>query len=450
MRLQLRTNTCCIWIASLILANSNAQVARAHGGPPSALGLIAINADGPNVVLLNEGLAFANDDGRWSFLCPSLWGDASVAAGKVPYALSIDGQSTWIIGSDDLYVAKGGVLTKQGRSDLTNASVVALTGNGSELFGLRLGTMGSEIVRIETAYTPPVWSSADYWSALTADADGFYLARVVNDRELGFLTLDPQGQTRAEFTIGVETMPARVVLKPTSRGLYAVLFDGNIHYALGSLADNRWQVLKEADGVIAGPQAGPDGQLWVSIGGQLQRITDGGFEPVDESRYVTCLGQWGGKAYACQSSDLYWLEEQGLGERFFQLNEFNGPNPAHVPAEAEEQCGNQWFLFRSDLLNSGLEPQDWPAPPTAAGAAGGGGAGTVAAGESPPAAAAAGSAAMTRAGTAAPPPTAPTESSGCACGLTGTGDTGPSLGGGLLLLALVVQRRRRRGGHPQG
>jgi hypothetical protein len=174
----------------------------------------------------------------------------------------------------------------------------------------------------------------------------------------------------------------------------------------------------------------------------LQQLTEAGFEPSAETRYVTCLGQWGDKPYACSGSELYWLTDQGLGELFFQLREFSGPDPALVPAEAEEPCGYQWLLFRGDLSNSGLDPQDWSAPPMDAGAGGSDAAADLDA--QPMAAGARGSA---EAGAAAPQPgaAAESESSGCSCALAGAGSARRPAHFGLLVLLFGLLRARHAG-----
>ena len=346
--------------ALLISMDVHVQVARAHGGSPSAMGLIAANERGANMVLVNEGLAF-NNDGLWTYLCPTLWGDDELSASKAPLAASLDGRSSWVVGSDDLYLAEAGTLTKLGRTDLMlTGSFVALEGSAGQVFGLRIGSMGTEIVRIEPTATPLVWSSADYYSALAVTPDAFHLARVLNEREVEFETLDRQGQRLARYSAALDSQPARVFIRPTSGGLYAVMFDGNLHYDLGLLVDGHWQKVQEAEASLAGPQAGPDGQLWVGLGGKLHKITDAGFESTPESRYVSCLDHWQSQAYACVGSELHWLTDEGLGPVIFQLQGFNGPNPALVPMALQERCGFQWQLFRIDLERTGLSPQDYP------------------------------------------------------------------------------------------
>src|SRR5262245_16688348 len=75
----------------------------AHGGPPEALGIVAASADGPSVLLLNEGLGLKVPE-AWSYVCPSLWGEVNQASGKFPKARSADGITSWVIGETDLFL----------------------------------------------------------------------------------------------------------------------------------------------------------------------------------------------------------------------------------------------------------------------------------------------------------------------------------------------------------
>ncbi len=360
-----------IWCVILVSLSFHTLRAQAHGGPPAVVGVVAAEPNGPSLVVLNEGLALSVD-GRWSYLCPSLWGDENLSSGELPLALSVDGRSSWIVGADDLYVLRDGTLTPQGRVDFSAASVSGLAPSGGELFALRFGAMGSEIVELTTGES--VWSSAEYWGSFTADAGGFYVARVHNELELVFLVLDRQGEQRAEFRLTTDTPPTRIEIRPTAMGLYVLRHHDSGRRALDVFAEGRWQNVLDGNEPLAGPQTGPDAQLWLSVNGQLNRIAGTVLTPIDDPRFITCLEQWGESAYACADRELYWLDAEGLGTRVFDLIRLSGPYPALVSAEVAERCEFQWLIFRNDLERAGLAPRDWadaqmPPPVEHAGAA---------------------------------------------------------------------------------
>ncbi len=443
--------TTSIWIATGFAIVSVTGTAHAHGGPPAALSVAAANDQGPTVVVLNEGLAALYRD-RWSFLCPRLWGEADVSSGKTPIACSADGIQTWVVGNDDLYAAEGGRLVPQHRPDLSGLHVLSLAAHGEGLLGLRISdTGGSEIVRIGADAAPPLWASDDYWSSFAVDGERLHLARLVNEVEIAFVTLDLRGEVVRQSRAVMERVSARVDVQPTGGRLFAAVWDST-RSVLGVVSDDGFQKVLEGDGVLHGPQASPGGTVFVALDTRLMRENAGNFERTAETRAITCLGSWAGKPYACSGSELYWLRDDGLGERFFHLEQFSGPPPEIVPEAAARECEFQWVLFRNDLMNTGLVPQEWGAASggtgglggsagTAAGAAAsaaGSGAGTAAAGAGTGAAGSSG-AGLDAAGSA--PAGASSDDAGCR--VAGTNEQTRAWAFVLCLGWLLLRARRR-------
>jgi hypothetical protein len=310
-------------------------------------------------VLLNEGLAVLRND-RWSFACPSLWGDPDTTAGKIPLAGSVDGIVSWIIGADDLYVVRDGVLTALARPDLSRAAVIALAGDHEALFGLSISSAGSSLVRINDAAKLPLYSSPEFWSALAIDDARIQLARITTD-EIVRTTLDRSGEVLEEFRSPIEGALAQIRLRPTAERLFAVLYDGQ-QYTLAELEQASLHVVLQSTGPIQGPQAGPDGRLWVALDGELMHEAGAGFAAVGEARRVTCLGQWGSAPYACSGAEIRRLDDTGLGARLFQLDQLSAPDAELVASDVARDCEFQWLLYRNDLERSGLEPRDFIDP----------------------------------------------------------------------------------------
>lgn len=310
------------------------------------------------MVLLNEGLAVLRED-SWSFLCPRLWGDADTASGKAPLALSVDGLTSFVIGADDLYIAQDGLLTPQGRPELSSSAVIALAADGDALLGLRIASSGSALVRIEADDTRELFVSPEHWSALAAAAGRLHLARSTGAGTLAVATLDREGELLEEFLVPLPAIPTQLHLRSAHARLFAVTFDGN-QYALTEVTAGSAKGLAASAGPIQGPQASGD-QLWIAVDGELMRATDAGFEAAGEPQRITCLGEWGGEPYACAGSSIHRLSPNGLGERIFDLNGLRPPDPARVPEAAARECEFQWLLFRNDLVRSGLSVGEWPA-----------------------------------------------------------------------------------------
>jgi hypothetical protein len=313
------------------------------------------------LVVLNEGLAFARAGDGWSFLCPSLWGDGSSASGKAPLASSIDGVISFVVGADDLYIARDGVLSHARRPELSGAALVELAAAGDALFGLKVTSEGSELVRVDGAPKPALYTSGEHFAALAANEGRFHLGRVSQTGELIVTTVDLDGQVLAENRVQMGLTSAQLRLRPSAQRMFALLIDGG-HFALGELGERSWQPIAQVDAPIEGPEASPDGRLWIAVEGVLMREAARGFEEVGEARSVTCLGRWGAWAYACAGAEVYRLETEGLGERIFDLARLAPPDPAHVPAAAADACQIQWALFHGDLERVGLAPLGQPLP----------------------------------------------------------------------------------------
>jgi hypothetical protein len=258
------------------------------------------------------------------------------------------------------------VLTAQGRPELSSTTVVALAGDDEAVFGLTSSSDGSAVVRIDEERGQALFVSTEFWSALALAGDHVELARVSNDSEFVRLVLDRAGDVQQEFRTTIEGVSPQVRLRPEGARTFAVLFGGE-QYTLGELDAERWVPLLSSRGSVEGPQASADGTLWIALEGELMREANGGFEPVSETRRVTCLGHFGGSAYACVGSDIYRLTDLGLGARLFQLEGFYGPDPSLVPAAATRECESQWLLYKNDLERTGYAPRDFIATASDAG-----------------------------------------------------------------------------------
>lgn len=347
-----------------LVAFSQAPVstAFAHGGPPAALGLLAANADGAEVILLNEGLALKRPE-AWSYLCPSLWGEVNQSSGKFPLARSADGIETWVCGGEDLYLLRDQKLVAQMRPEYRRNQMLGLANDAEHVYGLHYTgsgpRMSTNVVRLRSDGDAAFWQSDLYWTAITADARGVYVARVAAEKQLELVTLDKSGQEVSRGLAMVPLTPPEIQLHALGERIYVTATDGTLSM-FGYFEGSTWKEVLQDKLPIVGPQTSPDGTMWIAIGGVLQRVRDDKPEPVDETRIITCLEQWNDWHYACVGSDLFRLTESGVGERVFEMNNFHAPDPKLVPPEAEENCAQQWVLYSVDATRSGLMFVDWP------------------------------------------------------------------------------------------
>lgn len=371
---------CTLTLLSLLAFSPNTVAA--HGGPPAALGLLAANPEA-EVMLLNEGIALKRTEG-WSYLCPSLWGEIMLASGKFPLARSADAIETFVPGGEDLFVLRNGELTAQQRPEYRRNAMIALANDAKYVYGLHITTVGersmSEVVRLN-ADEPRFFPSEEYWGSITADADGVYIAGVPAANQLVLATLDKEGNEVSRATAMLDVTVYEVQLHALAGHVYVTATDGTTSL-VGYFDGGTWkEVLREKMSIV-GPQTSPDGTLWVAVGGALGRLKDGAVEPVDETRFITCLEQWNDWHYVCVGNDLHRLTESGVGEQVFQMQGLLGTDPKLISAEAKDYCAQQWTLYTIDATRSGLMFAEWPsdgsgtvepatADPGSAGAAGG-------------------------------------------------------------------------------
>src|SRR5262249_5584452 len=154
--------------------------------------------------------------------------NTSSTVAKVPLALSADGETSWVIGEDDLYRVSAGMFTPQRRTDLDSSHVELLAGDARGVFALVLTTSGTEIVQLDAAPPRVVWSSPAYWTSLVLDGDQLELARITDDATtLVLATVSFEGaMTGSRELPRAFRADTSVDLRPTPRGLYASMFDG--------------------------------------------------------------------------------------------------------------------------------------------------------------------------------------------------------------------------------
>jgi MYXO-CTERM domain-containing protein len=439
---------CVALIAELCLL---APPALAHGGPAVVIGIVAADANGPSVVLVNEGIGLKRG-AHWTFLCPSLWGNTSSMVAKVPLALSADGQTSWIAGEQDLYSLRDGKFESQGRSDLNSSHVELLAGDSRGVFALVLTDTGTEIVRFGDPAPAVIWQSTDYWSSFVLNGDLLQVARMTDDaKSLVLVSVNLTGEVADMKTIARDFPgDTSVDLRPTPKGLFAMMSNGTDRM-LVAIENATLRVVTHSMTPILGPQASPDGSLWIVADDKLQQAVADTYAVVDDTHMLTCLGRWNSIPYVCAAGQLFALEDRGLGTLLFDLQGFEGPEPDLVTADAKQYCDFQWILYKNDLMVGNYGPVDAVGEVSAGGDAGapilgtagigalaGTGAATAGASVVLPIAGASGVAGAA----ATTPATAPAAASGCS--VTSPGRDAAISWPLAAAMAAVVARRRRR------
>ena len=132
-------------------------VALAHGEPPEIVGIASADGQGPNVLLLNEGLAY-RDGAHFTYVCPSLWGDTDIREFGSPHAHG-DGITTWIVGLDAVYMLQGDALMPLSRAPIASASAFSYPIWPDARAAMVSASVAWLDCMITVARTPSVWKS---------------------------------------------------------------------------------------------------------------------------------------------------------------------------------------------------------------------------------------------------------------------------------------------------
>ncbi len=344
-------------LALIAAALGTAGSARAHGPAPVALEVLAHDGRTPSVVRTNVGLAVANGDGTYGYVCPSRWdgNELALAAASrggelllvhsagVAY-LSRDRGCTFApITSDALYVTAA-ASTEQGFLLIAEEYPTDADPNRSVL--LRVTADGAlESAAIE------VPGSVD---GLLASPEGVLLA---GHAPLGFLASETRVISTFETTASLVTPRAfrggEAWLRTTEGGNVALLRVGGDGEAIPTSLRGT---------SVHGPIVERD--RWVALfDGALFELDGGEWAYVEEVTW-TCLKSLEDRNFACHLSAMHELGPWGLMDAtpVFSMAQL-GPPAACGDAAARQACDLDWAHFGGEAGWLETRPATSPTAP---------------------------------------------------------------------------------------
>jgi hypothetical protein len=329
-----------------------ASTAAAHGVPAAVTGVAAAGPDGPSVVLVSEGLV-QRFGGEWHYVCPAQFGNE-----LSPPALSVDGERTFVVGQNDLFVlGPDGTVTPQGEPALSRRFVVGLGAAGGRLYGFRFENGSTEIRAVSGTSDIPLWRGDQIYDSLSADDEGFWVARTADG--VGHATrLDLAGSPSGEHTFVVESGEIVNKVADIQGSVYVSiltpLFAGRL-LRLG--ADGGATALLTTTSPLMGPLSLDSGAAFFIADGVLEMLGTGSSSPAYEDR-ATCLGRLGSLSYLCSRTKLLALTASGPKDLLLDLADLKGPiaAPGAVSAHLGDDCALQWVVFQNDLRAIGVLP----------------------------------------------------------------------------------------------
>ncbi|HEX7668335.1 MAG TPA: hypothetical protein VF395_02070 [Polyangiaceae bacterium] len=339
--------------AALVATIAWASTAAAHGVPAAVTGVAAAGPDGPSVVLASEGLV-QRLGGEWHYVCPAQFGNE-----LSPPALSVDGERTFVVGQNDLFVlGPDGTVTPQGEPALSRRFVVGLGAAGGQLYGFRFENGSTEIRAVSGTSDTPLWRGDQIYESLSADDEGFWVARTADG--VGHATrLDLAGSPSGEHTFVVE--PGEIVNKVSQIqgsvyvSILTPFFAGRL-LRLG--ADGGATAFLKTTSPLIGPLSLDAGVAFFIADGVLEILGTGSSSPAYEDR-ATCLGRLGSFSYLCARTKLLALTASGPKDLLLDLADLKGPIAAPagvVSTHLGDDCALQWVVFQNDLRAIGVLP----------------------------------------------------------------------------------------------
>ena len=334
-------------LSLMLAALAPAGVTRAHGDPPQALSIVAIDQDGVSAVRLNEGLGL-RDAGGFRYLCPALWG-----ADIVTPALAIPAGPI-VVGADSgLFLVDHEGRVERHPDPNAAAATATLTESDDGLFALQSGDV-YRVLKVEADRVQVLWSGTERWYDLAA-GEGFLQLVRLESNQLHTLRLSPAGEVLLEQSAPAPEGTRSVLARVAGSRAYIVAYAATLAAQLGRIEDGAFVAVDSAQ-LLVGPIEVDEGKLLVAHDQQLFSFDDERAEPRAEPRPIACLRRNFGFGYACSSGGLHAVDASGLTGSLFELDQLREPDLSSVPEALREACMLQWQRYQIDLISIGLQP----------------------------------------------------------------------------------------------
>ena len=316
----------------LLIAVSGSS--RAHGPAPSALNIF-FEVDGPlRLVHTNIGLGVPSDDGGFSYLCPTFWGEEDF----FPKPL-IDGDGM-------ITVPTNGSLFRYNGCEFTEVPFEGWEGQLAGQDGsyvLERMPSGSRLWRVNDS--PEVhWQSDDVSIDSIKQGRAEIVAGTARN-ELSIFRIDSEGFVE-RLNLRSPPLGDYVSIRLTSPVWFTLSSQSGITLfeVVGDEAVSRAEVAR----ILHGPVHWNDGIAWIEENRLMLRRADR--TTVVDTVDWKCLKEDNSRIYACKNRGIVEINPEGetyQTEVLFELSDFTGVDP-DCPAEGSGQravCLRQWYHY---------------------------------------------------------------------------------------------------------
>lgn len=329
-----------------------AAPARAHGPAPAALEVLAVDDGGaPTLVRTNIGLAAANGDGTYAYVCPSRWDENERALA----AASEDGREVLVHSTGVAFLSLDAGCGFGPRTDDALYVVDAARWDGAFAIATEVLESGeTAVTRWDGDASASLGVEGDVDGLLGGDA--LYAAGHAPRAFVGRW----DGAWTELFASDDETWSRVVPRAADVNGVWVLARDAD--------AAELWRVT--AAGRARGPRHdvvhGPArlADRWLAIfDGVLHAFEGGAWEALGAVDW-TCLHAVGGHVYACTLPYMLELSDAPMptGEPVFAMTQIGAPR-ACGDVEMARACGREWSHFGGESGWTDTQPARSPTAP---------------------------------------------------------------------------------------
>ncbi len=351
--------------------------AHAHGAAMAVTGVLTWTPGGtPGLVRTSRGLAYPVEDG-YRFICPITWG------GPDTPLMGASGDDVWVAGLRGLsQVSDAGDVTlspvptafsqPRGRAIAWDGEqVVGLTPDGA-VMAIAPGEP-TEIARLDPPGDSIVIEGPGRVLVAVEDQGVLTVHRVAKDDSGSTWTVSPlltalfKGSPTLVWLPASGELPAELWLRgATPDGFRLDRLDLSVNGAgrTEPLETTLNPVLTSGD-----PIFGPvrwQGQRYVIVNGQMNRLGDTGASPMAETPRLSCLFEEPGVGLlVCVISELHRYDPAtGLGDVRVSVTELRPPSIEGMDDSDRVHCQTAWtdVAIDSGLPHSLMHPAEWQAP----------------------------------------------------------------------------------------
>ena len=350
----------------------------AHGAPPTVLGVVTADSQGPTLLRLSAGLAVRDpiQTKKFKYVCSPRW-----VAPKSPLVTRTGQSSAWLTAEDGVFrvdaVGKVSRVAVQGIDPLT---IRALGAAGSEALALVVSKGAAKVVALSrppvAGSAPSVWTGSGEWYGARNSADAMWIVQSAG-AVVRLVGVRADGQATQE-DVAADTSTATASLawvSPTADKLYLSLIGKALQriYEVDRSAPytgpRAAKLLLQDFPFVAGPVALGNRAVAVQVG-VLVDIAPTVAATLDDSRWYTCvdgvtLADGTAAAFACSRGELHTLDATGKPAGLaFALHQLTPPDYTGFDDISRFACWAEWSdLARDAGLDPGAEPSGTVAPP---------------------------------------------------------------------------------------